>query len=581
MTKSDTNGHAPERVALYMRVSSEEQRDHDNIDLQAQFFADYTRLYGLEVIHTYTDDGVSGTIPLAERPEGARLLEDAAKGEFDTLLVYKLDRLGRKLLVTVDAHDRLQEARVSLRSATEPIDTSTPSGRLIFQMLASFAEYEREAIRERTSDGLARAYRNGAQLGMIPYAYDISEDGEFVIVEDEAKIVRELFENIAAGSTLSHEAERLSSAGIGSPGSKYRGRPRKHGLRWSRSTVRGIIKQGAYSGTHTVRSARKGVVSREVPAIVTPETQQRALARLQANKHLVERKTDRKYLLRGLVKCASCGRSYGGGTSTANGKRYHYYNCPRDVPKAHGHSCPRVRADWLEALVWGDLRTFLENPGEVLEQVAEQIEREYASDEPEKRRANLAHRLAAKREEAARYQLLFSRKLLEEDDEEALTHLLDLKHQIDNLKLLLEHAEADLSAREQHRLTTERTAAWLAALRGRVEEIEGDDPGSFAARRELVQLLVQGIDVGRDDSGRVKVSVTYRFGPPPEDPDGNCVYGVSHTKESILQNAACRLGNSREEEVEVALGEIAKIARLRLRELVETDEAHRENRARR
>jgi DNA invertase Pin-like site-specific DNA recombinase len=84
MSKADTNGHTDaERVALYLRVSSEEQRDHDNIDLQAQFFADYTRLYGLEVIHTYTDDGVSGTIPLAERPEGARLLEDAAKGEFD------------------------------------------------------------------------------------------------------------------------------------------------------------------------------------------------------------------------------------------------------------------------------------------------------------------------------------------------------------------------------------------------------------------------------------------------------------------------------------------------------------------
>jgi hypothetical protein len=205
-----------------------------------------------------------------------------------------------------------------------------------------------------------------------------------------------------------------------------------------------------------------------------------------------------------------------------------------------------------------------------------QIEREHASDGPEKRRANLAHRLAAKREEAARYQLLFSRNLLEEDDEEALTHLLDLMQQVDNLKLLLEHAEADLSAREQYRLTAERTAAWLAALRGRIEKIEGDDPGSFAARRELVQLLVQGIEVGRDDSGSVKVSVTYKFGPLPEDPDGDSVYGVTHTRESILQNAESRLENSREEEVEVALGEIAKIAHLRLKDLVEADEENLE-----
>src|ERR671932_1345855 len=102
-----------------------------------------------------------------------------------------------------------------------------------------------------------------------------------------------------------------------------------------------------------------------------------------------------------------------------------------------------------------------------------------------------------------------------------------------------------------------------------VSPIEGDDPGSFAARRKLVQLLVQGIEVGRHDSGRVKVSVTYKFGPPTEDPDGDSVYGVTHTKESILQNAESRLENSREEEVEIALCEIAKIARLRLQELVE------------
>ncbi len=82
MTNSDERA---ERVALYLRVSSEEQRERETIDLQAQFLSDYTRLYELEVIHTYTDDGVSGTIPLAERPEGARLLNDAAKGEFDTL----------------------------------------------------------------------------------------------------------------------------------------------------------------------------------------------------------------------------------------------------------------------------------------------------------------------------------------------------------------------------------------------------------------------------------------------------------------------------------------------------------------
>jgi site-specific DNA recombinase len=150
-----TNGHGPqpERVALCLRVSSEEQRERETIAIQDRFLSEYCRLYELEVADAYADDGVSGTIPLHEGSEGWRLLEDAKAGKFDALLVYKLDRLGRKLLVIVDAHDKLTEAGVSLRSAREPIDTSTASGRLIIQMLASFAEYDRENIAERTQAG--------------------------------------------------------------------------------------------------------------------------------------------------------------------------------------------------------------------------------------------------------------------------------------------------------------------------------------------------------------------------------------------------------------------------------------------
>ena len=104
-----TNGHGskPERVALLLRVSSEEQREKETIELQEEFLEQYCGLYELEVAEIYKDDGVSGTIPLHERPEGRRLLQDAAEGKFDAVLVYKLDRLGRTLLVIVDAHDRL------------------------------------------------------------------------------------------------------------------------------------------------------------------------------------------------------------------------------------------------------------------------------------------------------------------------------------------------------------------------------------------------------------------------------------------------------------------------------------------
>ena len=165
MPSPGRHGDGAERIAPLVRVSSEEQRERESeretIEIQREFLQEYCRLYGLEVAEIYADDGVSGTIPLHERPEGRRLLGDAKEGKSSTVLVYRLDRLGRSLLVTVDAHDRLQDCGVALKSATEPIDTSNPSGRLIFQMLASFAEYERETIRERTRAGLHRAFRGG------------------------------------------------------------------------------------------------------------------------------------------------------------------------------------------------------------------------------------------------------------------------------------------------------------------------------------------------------------------------------------------------------------------------------------
>jgi hypothetical protein len=107
---------------------------------------------------------------------------------------------------------------------------------------------------------------------MIPYGYDITPDGSFVIVKDEARIVSSIIANIAAGATLYSEAERLNDEGVPSPGSKYRGRPRKYGSMWRASTVQGIVKRGAYSGTHTV-SAHKEPIERKVPAIVEPELQ--------------------------------------------------------------------------------------------------------------------------------------------------------------------------------------------------------------------------------------------------------------------------------------------------------------------
>jgi site-specific DNA recombinase len=519
----NTNGHGskPEPVALYLRVSTDEQRDRETIETQGDFLEQYRSLYELEVAEIYKDDGISGTIPLHERPEGRRLLKDAKEGKFAAVVVYRLDRLGRSLLVIVDAHDRLQEAGVALRSATEPIDTSTPSGRLIFQMLASFAEFERASIRERTQTGLHRALRNGRFPGSIPYGFMLAHDERGLeVVESEAAVVREIIANIAAGATLYGESKRLNDEGVPSPGRRFKRRARQYGAAWSPSTVADIVHQSAYTGVHKAK-AGKGYIEREVPAIVEPSLQHAAEQALEENKHRAsaQRRDARRYLLSGLVRCGTCGRPCCGRpvTKEKGGKRYFYYVCTATrlefAAKTTPHSTPRVSAPWLEDLVWADVKKFVTNPGEVLERVREQLQGQGDTEDLGARLEGLEKRLAAKQGEKDRYIRLYTQGHITEAELE--TYLADLKNQIGNLRLLIEATEANLSQRRERAELADTTVAWLNMLRERAEEIEEDTPEAFHKRQHLVRLLVERITLNRE--GRdTTVEITYRFGPPDD-----------------------------------------------------------------
>jgi site-specific DNA recombinase len=516
-----TNGHGskgePERVALYMRVSSEEQREKATIETQNEFLSDYARLYEHILHDVYRDEAISGTVPMDIRPEGRRLLADAEAGKFDTVLVYRLDRIGRSLLVVVDAHDRLQEASVSLKSATEPIDTSSPAGRLIFQMLASFAEFEKESINERTRAGKNRAYRNGVQVGLIPYGFDIAEDGSFVIVEEEAAIVRDVIHNVAGGATLFAEAKRLNLSGIPAPGKKYRGRPRQHGTTWTPMAISRIVGRAAYSGTHVVHSS-SGDIERPVPATVPTELQEAAIARLKDNKRYSGGRPVRKYLLRGLIRCDEHSWRYSG-TARKSGRGCNFkYTCPvatarRFDPHTHRGGCPTLDALWLEDVVWQDIRHFVQNPGEVLERAKEQIqERREQTGELEQRLASLTKRLAAAHAEKDRYVRLYATGQI--DEQELETYLSDLSARIDNLQMLIAATEASLAREEQDAAATKDAASWLTSLRGNLEALEKDTDEAWHDRRALVEQLVEGITVSRAEDGRAKVHITYKFAPP-------------------------------------------------------------------
>jgi DNA invertase Pin-like site-specific DNA recombinase len=149
------------RVALYARVSTDQQTTENQL-LQLRAVAER---HGWAVVAEYVDDGVSGAKGREKRPRFDALLHGVARREFDMVAAWSVDRLGRSLQDLVGFLTDLQAKRVDLYLHQQALDTTTPAGRMLFQMLGVFAEFERAMIVERVNAGLARARAKGKTLG--------------------------------------------------------------------------------------------------------------------------------------------------------------------------------------------------------------------------------------------------------------------------------------------------------------------------------------------------------------------------------------------------------------------------------
>jgi len=148
------------RAALYARVST---MNGQHPEMQLAELREYASRRDWDVTSEYVDEGVSGS--KESRPELNRLMGDAHRRRFDIVLVWKIDRFGRSLKHLVNALADLDSYGVAFASVKDNLDLSTPSGRLMFQIIGAMAEFERALIQERVKSGLDNARRNGRQLG--------------------------------------------------------------------------------------------------------------------------------------------------------------------------------------------------------------------------------------------------------------------------------------------------------------------------------------------------------------------------------------------------------------------------------
>lgn len=149
------------RAALYLRVSTRDQTlDNQRLELQRVALA---RGWSIDVV--YADDGVSGAKGRDKRPGFDQLLKDSVRARFDVVMAWDVSRLGRSLAGLIHALEDLHSNSVDLYLHQQAIDTTTPSGKALFQMCGVFAEFERSMISERVRSGLARARADGKRLG--------------------------------------------------------------------------------------------------------------------------------------------------------------------------------------------------------------------------------------------------------------------------------------------------------------------------------------------------------------------------------------------------------------------------------
>jgi site-specific DNA recombinase len=417
------SGATNQAVAIYARVSTEDQAERETIKNQLGFLRRFVDLHMLPVVDEYIDDGISGTVPLADRPEGQRLLLDAEVGRFSAVLVYRIDRLGRSLRALLDAHDALSGYDVAIRSATEPFDSGTPIGAFLFQLLGSLAELEKSTIAERTGLGRNRvASAGGYTGGPIPLGYDLDDDGRLTpsgrvvpqLGMTEAEMVADIFDRIANGQvTVNGECERLTALGVPRQQRYPNGRVLPGSPAWGLSSLRFIIHNPTYKGEGIVKS-RYGDVTRPVPALVDAAIWERAQSALLRNRKLSRKNATHTYLLRGLITCSQCGRAYSGGSKSRTYVRtgeqtQRFYRCTSQCGDAArrqgGQKCPAkiLTADWLEDAVWEECRRFIRNPGEALDEARRKLrERMTEATGYDERRNALLGQLAEKETERER-----------------------------------------------------------------------------------------------------------------------------------------------------------------------------------
>jgi site-specific DNA recombinase len=488
------------RCAIYTRKSTTDGLDSDfnTLDAQRDASEHYIRAQAHQnwasLPTRYDDGGFTGAN--TERPALQRLLDDVERGAIDLVVVYKVDRLSRSLLDFARLMERFDKHGVSFVSVTQNFDTSSSMGRLVLNILLSFAQFERELISERTRDKIQAARRRGRWTGgQVSLGYRIEPEGRgLTVLPEEAEVVRLIFDLYLKTHSIGFITERLHELGLATKRHVSQKGKTRGGRRWNKGAVYQVLRNPLYVGK--VRGAdgtlhpgqHEPIVSLEVFEQVAECMSRRTTGRLRVNRKA-------EYLLTGLLRCGPCDCAMTSSRGTSHtGKQYRYYRCVRQ--QEDGGHCPTGMlpvADIEEAVI-AQVKEVAAR-GEVRQRILDHfLSDRGALTAAETTRSNLLTRIETLRAESKR--LLGAFTAIGGTGGHTLAQRLgEIEAETDHLRIQLGEVEDRLRALTGAERQVERVASLLEdfdTLWGALVPQE---------QREFLHLLVECIHVDLDAGG--------------------------------------------------------------------------------
>jgi site-specific DNA recombinase len=356
------------RCAIYTRKSHEEglEQEFNSLDAQreaAEAYIESQRMQGWRGLpDRYDDGGFSGGN--MDRPALKRLLDDVDDGKVDVIVVYKIDRLSRSLLDFTRMVENFNERGVSFVSVTQQISTTDSTGRMMLNILMTFAQYEREVIGDRIRDKIAAAKRRGKYCGgPAILGYDIDRENKKLLVNpDEAPLVQHIFRRFTQLASARKLAQELNEQGYKTKSWVTKKGKHREGTEWNTGHIYRLLGNRIYIG----EVVHKGEsYPGEHQAIVDKELWEKVQSILSENTRAKLSKAKTKMIspLQGVIRCGHCDCSMGPTYTQKGERRYTYYICEKDAKRAVSR-CPlkRVPAGDIEKAVLEQLGAVFRTP---------------------------------------------------------------------------------------------------------------------------------------------------------------------------------------------------------------------------